>query len=101
MIIYSVTVAIDEDVHDEWLSWMKDEHIPKVMSTGFFLDFRMLKVISYQTDEKGFSYNIQYECANMADLHQYQAKHAPSLQKEHTEKYDGKFAAFRTLLEKV
>ena len=29
---------------------------------------------------------------------EYQRTHAPRLQKEHTERYAGKFAAFRTIL---
>jgi len=101
MIIYSVTVAIDESVHDEWLEWMKIDHIPKVMDTGHFSNYRMMRVISHQTEDEGVSYNIQYECESMAELHKYQAQKAPVLQKEHSEKYEGKFAAFRTLLEKV
>ena len=101
MIIYSVTVAIDQSVHDEWLQWMKEDHIPKVMNTGYFKDFRMMRVISHQGENQDISYNIQYECESMAELHQYQVQKAPALQKEHSEKYDGKFAAFRTLLEKV
>jgi hypothetical protein len=37
----------------------------------------------------------------MEDYDRYKAEHAPSLQKEHTEKFSGKFAAFRTLLQIV
>lgn len=101
MIVYSVTVAIEETVHDEWLKWMKEDHIPKVMDTGHFVGYRMMRVISHQNDNPDISYNIQYECESMAELHKYQLQKAPALQKEHSEKYDGKFAAFRTLLEKV
>ncbi len=38
MIIYNVTVKIDLDVHDLWLKWMKEEHIPRVMETACFTD---------------------------------------------------------------
>jgi len=101
MIIYSVTVAIDESIHQEWLDWMKEDHIPKVMETGYFHEYRMMRVISHQNQDQDISYNIQYECESMAKLHQYQVQKAPELQKEHSDKYEGKFAAFRTLLEKV
>lgn len=99
MIVYSVTVNIDNEAHDEWLVWMKNKHIPDVMATGIFTDHKMLRVITRDAEEQGVSYNIQYTCPSMADLHQYQIKHAPALQKEHTDKFEGKFAAFRTLLE--
>jgi len=101
MIIYSVTINIDDDVHEDWLEWMKNKHIPDVMQTGIFKEYRMLKVISRNEGEEGHSYNIQYGCESMADLHQYQIHHAPKLQKEHKDRYADKFVAFRTLLEKV
>ncbi|MEO8448027.1 MAG: DUF4286 family protein, partial [bacterium] len=28
MILYNVTVNVDDSVHDEWLEWMKTIHIP-------------------------------------------------------------------------
>ena len=37
----------------------------------------------------------------MDDLAAYQKEHAPRLQREHTEKFKDKFAAFRTILEIV
>lgn len=99
MIIYNVTVNIDTDVHDEWLSWMKEKHIPDVMNTGMFKWNRICKILA--ESEGGLSYAIQYGVADMATLEQYQQVFAPALQAEHTERYNGKFAAFRTLLEVV
>ena len=98
-IIYNVTVNIDLDVHDEWLEWMKDIHIPDVMKTGHFIDYRLSKIIG--ESEGGISYSIMYTAKNIQSLNEYQENHAPSLQKEHTEQYRGKFAAFRTLLEVI
>ena len=46
MIIYNVTVNIDHEVHDAWVAWMKDVHIPDVMATGLFLQSRMLRVLA-------------------------------------------------------
>lgn len=99
MIIYSVTVNIEDAVLEDWLSWMKNKHIPDVMNCGIFTEYRMLRVISRNEGEEGSSYNIQYSCPSMADLHKYQVQFAPKLQKEHQDRYEGKFVAFRTLLE--
>jgi hypothetical protein len=101
MIVYSVTVNVEDSIHLDWLSWMKNQHIPDVMNTGIFTAYRMLKVHSRDKEEEGFTYNIQYSCPSMADLHRYQAHHAPALQKEHSDRYKDKFVAFRTLLEEV
>ena len=99
MIIYNVTVKINNEVHDEWLQWMKETHIPDVLATGHFIDNKLCKVLIDETD--GITYSIQYSCHKMADLNAYYETEAPRLQKEHAAKYSDKFVAFRTLLEVI
>ena len=95
-IIYNVTVNIDHQVHDEWLTWMKTTHIPDVMHTGLFLEAKLSKILAEESG--GLSYSIQYLCEDESKLAAYQKSHAPRLQNEHNAKFNGKFAAFRTLL---
>ncbi len=99
MILYNVTVKIETDTHDEWLQWMKNVHIPDVLATGYFTENKLCKLLI--DEEDGVTYSIQYFCKDMKTLHEYNVKHAPRLQQEHQEKYDGKFVAFRTLMEVV
>lgn len=99
MIIYNVTTNIDNDVHDEWLHWMKTVHIPDVMNTGYFVEHKMCKVLI--EEEQGTTYSVQYTCANMKDLEDYRAKHGPRLQKDVTDKFKDKAVSFRTLLEVI
>jgi hypothetical protein len=99
MIVYNVTINIDTDVHDEWLHWMKTEHIPEVMATGYFLENKLCRIMG--ESEGGVSYAVQYICASLKDYQEYQEKEAPNLQQKHLVRYNGKFGAFRTLLEVV
>jgi hypothetical protein len=99
MIIYNVTVNIDNEVREEWLSWMKTVHIPDVMATGYFVESKICKVLV--DEEQGTTYSIQYTAENMKNYEEYKEKHAPALQKEVLDKYGDKFVAFRTLLEIV
>lgn len=99
MIIYNVTINIEDDVREEWLQWMKESHIPKVMKTGLFIENRICKLLS--ETEVGTTYAIQYTCKSMDDYTTYQQEHAPRLQQEHTQRYKDRFVAFRTLLEIV
>jgi hypothetical protein len=99
MILYNVTINIDEDVHEDWLNWMKAVHIPDVMNTGLFRSYKICRILA--EEDGGKSYAIQYFCESMEMLEQYQEKHAPQLQQEHTQRYSGKFGAFRTLLQVV
>ena len=97
MILYSVTVNIDHDVHDEWLAWMKETHIPEVMETGMFVESRICRI--HAEEDGGKTYSFQYLAKSMDDYDRYQNEFAPALQKDHTDKYAGKFVAFRTILE--
>jgi hypothetical protein len=99
MIIYNVTINIDHEVHDQWLEWMRDTHIPEVMATGSFLGHRFCRVLA--DDEGGATYAIQYTCADMATYERYRDEHAARLQAETQRHFGGRFVAFRTLLEVV
>jgi hypothetical protein len=99
MIIYNVTVNIENDVRDEWVKWMQETHIPDVMKTGHFTEYRMSKVLV--NEESGTTYSIQYTAPSMAELDVYLEQHAPRLKREVAIKYEGKFVAFRTLLEVI
>lgn len=97
MIIYNVTIKIDEEVEEDWLHWMKNHHIPDVMETGLFEGYKLCRLLL--EEEEGNSYAIQYFCKSMEELEKYQEEYAEALQQEHTERYKDRFVAFRTLLE--
>ena len=83
MILYNVTVSIEPAVALEWVDWMRSKHIPDVMATGCFLESRFSRVNGEV--ENGFTYAVTY----VAESQEKQ---------EHSERYLGKFAAFRTFL---
>jgi hypothetical protein len=98
MIQYNVTVKIDLDVHEDWLNWMTEIHIPEVMETGIFLSNRIARVL-FQDETDGITYSFQYICEDMSAMQKYSSTFAPALQKAHADRYEGKFVAFRTMLE--
>ena len=97
MILYNITVNIDHDIHQEWLVWMKDFHIPDVWSTGLFIENKVAKI--HAEEDGGLSYSIQYLLKSWEDYNLYQSKFAPKLQKKYQDKYANKSVAFRTVLE--
>jgi len=99
MILYNVTVSVDINVAEEWLTWMKQTHIDEVMATGLFESYSIYKVLLQKEEE--LTYSIQYFTTSMSKLQQYQAKFAHGLQNKHISKYGNKVVAFRTVLESV
>ncbi|MEJ0030981.1 MAG: DUF4286 family protein [Bacteroidota bacterium] len=59
MIVYNVTFSVDKGISDEWISWMKETHIPKLLKEGMFESCKMLKVLSHD-DEQTDAFAVQF-----------------------------------------
>ncbi len=57
MILYNVTVNIDNSVREDWLEWMQLIHIPEVMATGFFVSNQIARLIN-EEDNGGTKRNL-------------------------------------------
>ncbi|WP_282159778.1 DUF4286 family protein [Ulvibacterium marinum] len=98
MYIYNVTTNIDESVHDEWLRWMKEIHIPDVLATGKFLNAKMSKVL-VEEEMGGITYSVQFTTLNKDTLEKYYAEDAQRLRTDALKRFPNKFVSFRTELE--
>ena len=88
---------MDQKVEQEWVRWMIEEHIPDVLNTGKFLSHSLQKVIGSE-NETGVTYAVQYIAPDSHTFDKYQQEDAERLQKLHQQKYDGQYAAFRTIM---
>jgi len=99
MIIYNVTISVEESITSDWLAWMQHEHIPEVMGCGIFTKAQINRVITHSDSDNTFA--IAYTCLTMEELHQYQLKFSVGLQKKHIARYGDKVVAFRTIMEMI
>ena len=99
MFIYNVTINIDESAHEEWLDWMTNEHIPDMLSTGKFVKALMTKVM-VEEEMGGLTYSIQYTTDSKETLEKYYKENADEL-RSRSNKFAGKFVAFRTELQVI
>lgn len=99
MIIYSISTALEEGLEDSWVKFMKEDHIPIIMQTGLFVDYRFSRVITAQGTD--VTYNLQLRCKGHAELSQFRGLHELSLQKIEYQNFEGKYAAFQSVLEQV
>ena len=97
MLLYNVTIIIEDSAVEEWLQFMNESHIPEVMATGKFVSNRLLKILDSPND--GVTFCSQYVVENLADYEDYQQNFAPALQADLQQKFENKFVAFRSLME--
>jgi len=99
MTIYSVTISIQGGIESEWVEWMNRVHVPDVLRTGCFTECRFYKVLGSEGDEP--TYVLQYGCRSLEEYHRYRDNFAPALQKEHSDRFAGKFRGSRQLFEEI
>jgi hypothetical protein len=96
MIIYNVTINVEDSIHYDWLFWIKP-HIKQVLATGKFISAKMTKIM-VEEEMEGTNYSIQYTAKTREDLNAYYDEYAPKLRKEGIAKFGSKMLAFRTEL---
>jgi hypothetical protein len=99
MYIYNVTINVVEEAHEEWLQWMKEEHIPQMLDTGKFTKALMTRVLVEEA-MGGITYSVQYTTKDKATLEAYYNENATELRAA-SKRFKDKFVAFRTELEVV
>jgi len=97
MIIYNVTNKVAGSIVADWLKWMKEEHIPDLMNTGLFVDYRLCRLLE-QDEAEGPTYIVQYFADSMEHYNTYISEHAPLLRDKAYKKFGDKIIAFRTIM---
>ena len=100
MIIYNVTIKVGHAIAADWLIWLKEEHIPDIISTGCFTHATILHLIETD-DTEGVTYAVQYQADNKDLYNEYIEKFADGMRKNGTDKWGNQFIAFRTVMEVV
>lgn len=95
MIVYNITYAIPHGLHEAWLQWMKDMHIPEIMSTGHFLRFQMMQLMDMD-EKEGLTYAVQFFAASEKECNDYLTKSAPALRLKASAQWGDQIVGFRT-----
>ncbi|MGV3528187.1 MAG: DUF4286 family protein [Flavisolibacter sp.] len=98
--IYNVTIKVDASIAAAWFQWLVQQHIPDMMATKCFENYRVVKLLEME-DAEGPTYAIQYQLASRADYNRYVELHASALQTRSFGRWGDRFIAFRTLMEIV
>ena len=100
MILYNVTVKVENSIAEEWLQWIHNEHIPDMLSTGCFSNATVLKILEVD-DSDGPTYAIQYHAESKSVYNLYIDKYAGIMRNKSLEKWQGRFIAFRSVMQVV
>src|SRR5688572_15188549 len=100
MIIYNVTVKVENAIAASWLNWLKEEHIPDIIATGCFTHASVARLIETD-DTEGPTYAVQYHTESKALYNRYITQFADEMRKKAFDKWGNQFIAFRSVMEVV
>lgn len=100
MIVYNVTIKVDWSIHDAWLQWMKDEHMPEMVQTGCFTQYQLLRLLEVE-EEEGPTYAAQYVAESKADYNRYIEAFSTGMREKGLSKWGNRFIAFRSVMQSV
>ncbi len=100
MIIYNVTIKIQSAILQQWLIWLKEEHIPEILNTGCFTQSNILQLLETD-DSEGPTYALQFHAESKAQYNRYIELFSAELRKKSYEKWGDQFIAFRSVMQVV
>ena len=98
MIVYNITIHVSWTINNEWLRWMQEIHIPKILATGCFFEYRILKLLEINEDE-GPTYAVQFHTLTTGNYQRFIDQHEAYLRKQLHEKWKEHVVTFSTLME--
>ena len=100
MIVYNVTIKVNTSIENDWLIWLKKEHIPEVLATNCFTKANIMRLLEVDETD-GPTFAIQYFAENRSQYDHYIEKFAGLMRQKSFDKWGDKFIAFRSLMEVV
>ena len=97
MLLYNVTLIVEETVSEEFLNWMEHTYIPSAIEPNLFVSNRLLKVVD--SPNEGITFCLQFVAENREDYQKYIEEVAPQVEAQLNTKFANKFLSFSTLME--
>ena len=97
MILFNITIIIEDSIDKQWLNWMNSEFIPSAMESSLIASNRLLKVLD--SPNEGITYCLQFVIDNIDSYNQFKASHLPLIMDNHAAQFSNRFVSFSTLME--
>jgi len=98
MIVYNVTTNVTWAIHDEWLQWLRQVYIPRVLQTSCFSESRILRLFEID-DEDGPTYAVQFHASTIENYHRFIEHHSASFQQQSREKWQDQLISISSVME--
>lgn len=99
MIIYNETYVVNPEIHERWFSWIKANHIPAVLQTGYFSSYKILTVLN--SPNEGVTYCVQFITNDIEKYTAFSEQHLQPLHIIHNQQFENEFVLFNSLMQLI
>ena len=97
MVTYSVQIKIRYDLFDEYVAWLKTEHIKEMLAVPGFIEAELCTRKGGAMESSSKDVQITYKLQNEEDLKHYLAEYAMPMREKGLEKFSGQYSAHREI----
>lgn len=97
MFLFNVTTHLEAQQEDEWLAYMQEVHIPKLLEGDYFQSATLTKVM-VEEPMGGVTYSVQYTSEHKATINGLYDRQAAALEATLHEKFGTELLSFKTPL---
>lgn len=100
MIIYNTTFSVPEELHSEFLVFIREEYLPEALKSQIIREPRLSRVFS-NSEEDGFSYALEFKAASIDELERWNLLSGKKLHFLLIKKFRQNILGFSTVLKPV
>lgn len=98
MLIFNTTYQVTTNHTENWIQWIKTEHIPFMLKSEVFIEPQITKIVGSE-DETGTSFSVQFKINDMDTLVLWHNQYAIEFQDKVSSKFGTEVVFFSTVLE--
>jgi len=100
MLIYNTTFHVSDKAYNSWLKWVKDDHTPFMLDSGYFSKPQVARIVTGSKDE-GFSFSVQFQVNDMKTLKLWHQEYSTRFQENCARNFGTEVLFFTTVLELI
>jgi hypothetical protein len=100
MFIFNTTYLVSDKVHDTWLNWVREQHVPFMLDSTYFTKPQVARVVT-SDKEDGTSFSVQFYVQDMQTLKKWHNEYSSLFQENCSQHFGTEVIFFTTVLEIV
>ena len=98
MLIFNTTYLVSDKVHNIWLQWIREEHVPFMLESTYFSQPQVTRIIT-SAEQDGTSFSVQFHVRDMSTLRRWNQEFNAAFKANCSEKFGTEVIFFTTVME--